>query len=152
MLDERDSREPGPKQVELPYQREMGVGTQTRWWRWLIAVSVFACMHFPHRSEARDAARDLRRLTGYCIAATSWVEEVHTSSGGEKYLQLANGITFKVEMLLLDPLPLTDVIIFTKPMPQEWLDQMGGKVPDEYLYMFKLLIENEVFDAQPLVR
>lgn len=106
----------------------------------------------PCQADARDAARDLRRLKGYCITDATTVAEVLTSSDGEKYLRLSNGSTFKVDALLLDPLPLTDVIIFTKPLPNELIEQLKAKLPNLHPYVFKLLIDNEVFDVQQVDR
>jgi hypothetical protein len=132
-------------QADLMYSRRT-------WLRGYLIVCAFAAMVLPLPVQARDAARDLRRLKGYCIADAATVVEVLTSSSGEKYLRLDNGISFKVELLVLDPLPFTDVIIFMKPLPKELVDQFKGKVPDAFLYSYKLLIDNEVFDAEPVLR
>jgi len=128
------------------------MSSRKTWLRGFAVVCALGGMLMPFRADARDAARDLRRLKSYCIADAASVAEVLTSHAGEKYLRLDNGITFKVDFLLLDPLPLTDVIIFTKPLPKELRDQFKGRVPDAYLYSFKLLVDNEIFDAQPVRR
>ena len=60
-----------------------------------------------------------------------------------------NGQVFKVDFLLLDPLALTDVIVFAKPLPKELAAQYRGKLPDRLLYSYKLLIDNEAYDATP---
>lgn len=99
---------------------------------------------------ARDATRDLRRMVGFSIIAADTVDKVMDGKMGEKYVRLSSGTVFKVEMLLLDPLPITDVIVFAKPPTKEILDQYKGKVPEIALYQIKLLIDNEVFDATPL--
>jgi hypothetical protein len=92
----------------------------------------------PQSVFARDAARDLRRMVGYTIVDATTVEKVVDRGLGGKMLVLANGMVFKVDMLLLDPLPLTDVIVFAKKV---------GK-PDAIL--LKLLIDNEAHDAKQL--
>jgi hypothetical protein len=113
---------------------------------WLVLVQVAA----PNQLDARDAARDLRRLTGYCILDSATVDQVSTSNVGEKYVRLANSMTFKVHFLFLNPLPLTDVVILAKPLPQALVEQFRGKVPEWRLYSYRLLIDNEVFDAEPV--
>jgi len=81
----------------------------------------------------RDAARDLKRMIGYTIIDASWVNKTFETEDGVKIVELANGTLFKVDLLILAPLPLTDVIVFAK----KFGDVMA----------FKLLIDNEVYDA-----
>ena len=76
--------------------------------------------------EGRDAARDLRKLIGYTIVSADTIELV-TEQRGEKSLRFSNGVVFKVDFLLLDPLPLTDVIVFAKPLPKELAMRYQGK-------------------------
>ena len=54
-----------------------------------------------------------------------------------------------MEFLLLNPLPITDVIVFAKPLPKAIGENYGGKLPERLLYSYKLLIDNEVHDATP---
>jgi hypothetical protein len=82
---------------------------------------------------ARDAAKDLKRMIGYTIIDASWVEETIETKYGDKIIKLGNGDFYKVDLLLLDPLPMTDVIIFAKKY-------------EEYVFI-KLLIDNEAYDA-----
>lgn len=89
-------------------------------------------------AEARDAARDLRRMIGYTILESASVRSVSDGSAGDKILVLDNGRVFQVQMLYLDPLPLTDVIIFGK----KWKGSDSVAI--------KLLIDNEAYDAIPL--
>ncbi len=85
-------------------------------------------------AEARDAARDLSRMIGYTIAASASVRScADSSSAMSKIIVLDNGMVFKVDMLLLEPLVYTDVIIFVK--------SVSG------VLMVKLLIDNEAYDA-----
>ncbi len=81
----------------------------------------------------RDAARDLKRMIGYTIVDASWVVNTIETKDGSKLVELGNGTTYKVELLLLDPLPITDVIVFAK------------KTGD--VILVKLLIDNEAYDA-----
>jgi len=99
--------------------------------------------------SARDAARDLARLVGYTIIASDSISEVLTNNYSEKYVKLSGGSIFKVDFLLLDPLPLTDIIVFAKSLPAELVAQYKGKLPERMLYSYKLLIDNEIFDATP---
>lgn len=98
---------------------------------------------------ARDAARDLRKMVGYTIVMAETVDEVLENRSGDKRIRLSNGQVFKVDFLLLDPLPLTDVIVFAKPLPKELAVPYRGKLPDRLLYSYKLLIDNEAYDATP---
>jgi hypothetical protein len=94
----------------------------------------------------KDAARDLRRMKGFTIVDAATVSKV-VSTRGEKQVVLDNGLVFKVDSLFLDPLPFTDVIVFAKPLPKEIADRFRSRLPDSFLYEFKLLIDNEAFDA-----
>jgi hypothetical protein len=86
-------------------------------------------------ARARDAARDLKRMIGYTIIDASEVKKVVADDYSSKILLLNNGINFKVSLLILPPLPLTDVIIFAK------------KSQSADFVLIKLLIDNEVYDA-----
>ena len=77
-------------------------------------------------------------LIGYTIVDATTVEKVVDRRLEGKLLVLANGMVFKVEMLLLDPLPITDVIVFAK------------KVGKTDAILVKLLIDNEAHDATQL--
>jgi alkanesulfonate monooxygenase SsuD/methylene tetrahydromethanopterin reductase-like flavin-dependent oxidoreductase (luciferase family) len=111
-------------------------------------VLFFIAFSITMTAYARDAARDLRRMVGFTIVVADTVDEVSEKSG-EKRIKLSNGLVFKVEFLLLDPLTLTDVIVFAKPLPKELVTRYQGKLPDRLLYSYKLLIDNEIFDATP---
>ena len=97
---------------------------------------------------SRDAARDLRGLVGYTIIAADTVDGVF-EKGREKRIKLSSGLVFTMDFLLLDPLSLTDVIVFAKPFTKDVAAQYRGKLPDHFLYSYKLLIDNEVYDVSP---
>jgi len=90
------------------------------------------------RAEARDAARDLRRMIGYAIIDAASIRSVTDGDISGKVVVLDNGMVFKVQMLFLPPLPLTDVIVF------------GKKPKDSDSILIKLLIDNEAYDAVAL--
>jgi hypothetical protein len=113
-----------------------------------IAALLLFAYWLPFTVHARDAARDLRKMVGFTIVAADTVDEVF-EKGDEKRIKLSSGLVFKVDFLLLDPLSLTDVIVFAKPVAKELIAQYKGKLPDRFLYSYKLLIDNEVFDATP---
>ena len=98
-------------------------------------------------AQARDAARDLSRMVGYTIVASGTVRQVAEGKIGEKLVILQDGTIFSVTFLLLDPLPLTDVIVFAKPPTKEIIEKFGDKLPKEMLTQYKLLIDNEAHDA-----
>ena len=99
---------------------------------------------------ARDAARDLKKMKGFTIVDAAAVSEVYTGKLGDKIVKLDNGTAYKVQFLLLDPLVLTDVIVFVKAPSKEFRENTDKKIPDAVLYQFKLLIDNEAYDARPL--
>jgi len=99
--------------------------------------------------QARDAARDLKKLVGYTIIFADTVDDVFEKDYGDKYIKLFSGKVFKVEFLLLDPLPLTDVIVLAKPFSKELREKYQSKLPDHLLYSYKILIDNEVHDVMP---
>ena len=97
---------------------------------------------------ARDAARDLRKMVGYTIVLADTVEKVFENDGN-KFIKLSGGQVFKLDFLLLDPLALTDVIVFAKAPPKELSQKYKDKLPEQLLYSYKLLIDNETYDATP---
>ena len=99
---------------------------------------------------ARDAARDLKKMKGFTIVDAAAVSEVYTARLGDKIVKLDNGTAYKVQFLLLDPLTLTDVIVFAKGPSKELREKTDKKIPDAALYQFKLLINNEAYDATPV--
>lgn len=94
---------------------------------------LFVLMEAP--ADARDSARDLRRMVGFAIIDAAWVQSVSGSNIGEKVVVLSNGMVFQVQTLLLDPLVLTDVIVF------------GKLVKGTNVVLVKLMIDNEAHDA-----
>jgi len=88
--------------------------------------------------EAQDAARDLRRMIGYTIIDAASIKSVSDGDSGGKVVVFDNGMVFQVQMLLLPPLPMTDVIIF------------GAKAKGTDIVLIKLLIDNEAYDAVAL--
>lgn len=88
---------------------------------------------------ARDAARDLRRMIGYTILEADSVQEIIQNKNGTKVLVLYSGSAFRVDGMLLDPLLMTDVIVFGKRAGA------GSNV-----LFVKLLIDNEAYDATPM--
>jgi hypothetical protein len=99
----------------------------------------------------RDAARDLQRMVGFTIVMAASVSEVR-SSGTDMYLKLDDGMVLKTSDMLLEPLPLTDIILFAKPPSKEIFDKFGGKLPKEKLFEFKVLIDNEAYDTEVVYR
>jgi hypothetical protein len=114
----------------------------------LIALSLFTFV-VQSAVYARDAARDLRKMVGYSIVMADTVDKIYEGRIGDKLVKLSNGQVFKVDFLLLDPLPLTDVIVFAKPPLKEIVEKFRGKLPERMLYSYKLLIDNEAYDAMP---
>lgn len=112
---------------------------------------VLCCQVTTGAASVRSMHRELRRMVGYTILSTDTVKEVSERSG-TKYVQLSSGITFKADafVLLLDPLPLSDVVIFSKPMPPATKQQMPN-LPEPLYYFYKLLINDEVIEVTPVL-
>lgn len=117
----------------------------------VIAVCIMCCM--VTAANARDAARDLKKMVGYTIIDAATVKEVSdaTSSAG-KILVLDNGDIYKVDFLILSPLTLTDVIVFAKRYSKEQLESIRQKFPSFPEVQIKLLVDNEAYDATRLER
>lgn len=114
-------------------------------------ISIFFALTIVFMSslaDARDAARDLRRMIGYTIITSTTVDSVLEGKYGEKLLKLSDGTVFKVD-LLLDRLSSTDVIVFAKSPSKEIAAQYKGKLPEYMMYSYKFLIDNEIYDAYP---
>ncbi len=90
---------------------------------------------------------DLSKFVGYTALGSSTVRETSESRLGEKYIKLSNGNVFRVFGILLLPLPMTEVAIFVREPTQEMIDKYGDSLPKEQLYLYKLLIDNEAYDA-----
>ena len=110
-----------------------------------VILTVAVLLVISQTAFARDAARDLRKMVGYSIITADTVEKVFDNDG-DKFIKLSGGQIFKVDFLLLDPLMLTDVIVFAKTPSKELVRKYAGKLPERF---YKLLIDNEAFDAIP---
>ena len=63
-------------------------------------------------------ASDFSELIGFTVIAVPAVDSVTEGEGGDKFVKLLDGTTFRVSMLLLDPLPASHVVIFGRAIPQ----------------------------------
>lgn len=97
-------------------------------------------------------ASQLSRMIGYTIVGSGAVDKVTEGKMGDKIVRLQDGSAFKVTMLLLDPLPASDVVIFSRSPSQEDIKRYGGSVPKEALILYKLMLEDEIVDATPVAR
>ena len=103
-------------------------------------------------AQARDAARDLRRMVGFTVIDAMTVREAVDAKLGGKLLILDNGDVYRVDLLLLSPLRFTDVIVFAKRYSKDELAAIRAKVPSFPDTRIKLLIDNEAYDATLLDR
>jgi hypothetical protein len=116
----------------------------------ILYFALIASLAFlPEALQAGNASRALKRMKGFTIVETDTIAEVVTDRNGDKYFKLQSGTTFKVEMVLLDPLALSDVVIFAKAPSKEILAKYGKTIPEAALYQFKLLVGDDVYDASP---
>ena len=112
-----------------------------------IVVAIVVTAQSVNYASMSSVRRELRRMTGYVILSSDSVAEV-IERRGEKHIRLLSGTTFKIDGLILGPLPVSDVIVFAKPLPEE-LKRQYSTLPASYLYSYKLLIDDEIVDASP---
>jgi hypothetical protein len=92
--------------------------------------------------------RGLRRMVGFTIVSSDSVDDVVESRKGDKYVKLLSGAAFKVDLMLLEPLPASDVIVFAKRLPES-LRKQYPNLSDDLFYEYRLLIDDEVYEATP---
>ena len=111
----------------------------------LVLFSIFIWAALP--ANARDAARDLRRMAGYTIVGAAAVQETNQGRLGETIITPDSGIAFKITDVILPPLPLTDVIILAKSPGAEIIAKYGNKLSKEQLMSYRILIDNEAHEV-----
>jgi hypothetical protein len=114
----------------------------------ILLITLITC----NASFARDAARDLKKMKGFTIIDAALVAKVAEGKMiGTKVIALDNGMVFEIDLLLLDPFPMEDVIVFAKPFSKEIREKLK-ELPESLLFEYKLLIDNEVYDVRPLLK
>jgi hypothetical protein len=88
-------------------------------------------------------------MVGFTIVSSDSVAEVLASRQGDKYIKLLSGAVFKAELLVLDPLPVSDVIVFAKRLPES-LRRQYPNLPEALQYEYRLLIDDEVIEVTPV--
>lgn len=109
----------------------------------LVILFSFIC------GESRASLVDFNELVGYRVLKVDHVAETLESSSGDKYIKLRSGITFKVQFLLLPPLNLTEVVIFSREPSEAIIRKYKDKLPVAQLYSYKLLINDNLYNATP---
>lgn len=99
---------------------------------------------------AGDVERELRRMVGYTIVSSEHIQSSGTSRSGEDLVALTDGHVFSVHFLGLVG-EGDRVVVFVKAPSKEMLAALRGQVLEKDLFSYKLLIENEMYDAD-LVR
>ena len=92
--------------------------------------------------------RGLRRMVGFTIVSSDSLDEVFESRKGDKHVKLLSGAVFKVDLMLLEPLAASDVIVFAKRLPES-LRKQYPNLSDDLFYEYRLLIDDEVYAATP---
>jgi hypothetical protein len=110
-----------------------------------LVIATLALLGFCGTSSA-SVESELKHMTGYTIIYAGVVQEKIERNYSEKLLKLDNGWVFKLDCLMLMPLNFTDVIVFGKRYP-EALTKQYPNLPEQMLYQFKLLINQDVCDA-----
>ena len=95
---------------------------------------------------ARGPERELRRMVGYTIVASETVERCGKNDAGEDIVVLSNDQVFSVNFLgwVTEG---DDVVVFVKAPNKQMREALRGQVPDRMLFSYKLLIEDEMYDA-----
>lgn len=95
---------------------------------------------------ARGPERELRRMVGYTIVASETVESCGKNDQGDDIVTLSNGQVFSVNFLGWVS-EGDDVVVFVKAPNKQMREALRGQVPDRVLFSFKLLIDDEMYDA-----
>ena len=98
--------------------------------------------------SASQMRRELRRMVGYTIVASTSLQEIRESRTGGRYAVLADGSVFDLQGLSL-ALAFSDVVVFAKKLPPE-LASRYSTLPDRFLYSYKLLLDDEILDVTPV--
>lgn len=96
-------------------------------------------------SSFAGVERDLQRMLGYTIIYTGTIQK-YSDKGAAKYVLLDNNSIFKLDCLILAPLPMTDVVVFGKKYPAELLSRYPN-LPANLQIQYKILIDREMCDA-----
>jgi len=96
-------------------------------------------------------ARDFRNMVGYTIIDLTTVKKSFEGDYGKIYVQIESGHVFEIDGLILRPLPLTEVVVFSKPVAPQLRAQYEGRLPEIMFYNYRFLIEDELVEATPYV-
>jgi hypothetical protein len=113
------------------------------------AVAV-TCLLVATAAEAGVSSihRGLRRMVGFTVVSSDSMDEVLESREGTKYIKLLSGAVFKADLMLLDPLPASDVIVFAKRLPES-LRRQYPNLPESLQYEYRLLVDDELIEVTP---
>ena len=117
-----------------------------------VAAIILCLLVQPAASGTFGLTRALSRMIGYTIVGVGAVEKVTDGKMGDKTVRLQDGTSFKVSMLLLDPLPASDVVIFARAPSEDEIKRYGGSAAKEDLVLYKLMLGDEIHDATPVAR
>jgi hypothetical protein len=92
--------------------------------------------------------RELRRMVGYTVVASTSLQEIREGKAGERYAVLADGSVFQLQSLSL-ALPRSDAILFAKKASPELISRYRN-LPERFQYSYKLLLEDEILDVNPV--
>lgn len=105
-----------------------------------LSISVFSTQ------TNASTEKELKKMAGYTIVYGGYIQNVSEKNYSEKYIQLGNGWTFKMNCLMLSPLNFTDVVVFGKKHSEDLLKSVPD-LPEHLQYQFKLLINKDFCDA-----
>lgn len=114
---------------------------------WLLVAAIVLAAQTGTSASVYSIKREMRRMVGYTIIASDSVRDV-VERNGQKYVILLSGGAFKLDGLILGPLPASDVIVFARPISDS-LKRQHPNLPEHFYYSYKLLIDDEFVDASP---
>lgn len=117
----------------------------------LIIFTLIASRSSGHEAKtALGLERRLQRMIGFTIVAATTVDRVlEDKRDRKKILILSDGTAFTSDdPLWLDPLPLSDVIVFAKAFPKD-LREKFKELPEKHLFYWRIAVDGDVYEVTP---
>ena len=114
-------------------------------------VALVALAGAPSAKSVSGIHRQLRRMVGYTIIATDSVQDVMEGRYGAREIRLLSGARYKIDLGMVPPLVMSDVVVFAKTLQAEPA-KAGQDAPERRFYSYMLLVDDEVLDVSPITR
>jgi len=106
-------------------------------------ILVFCLSLFPQCSDV------LQEAIGYTIVNFDYVIESYEDVYAGYCVKIGSGLTFEVYQMVIEPLPMSSVIILAKKLPIDF--KKVPSVPEYLQYSYFLLINDELYSAAPRI-